>query len=694
MAGEAPQVRYAELHTPAGCATPCACAALRPPCGAQPDERWTLWVMRTDVQGARYDLFKHVDPGQLVAELIARWVSDKKLDVEPSLVTLRLVKRGPGVPTAIEEAQASPLEPRLTLREADVVDGGSLLAVFAGGAGGASAAVAPASSMSREVELRLARLELQQRRAGVLVFSPTTVAATYRSAVQAGVVTSVASPQWFQPCPPPNAVLSVLREPLAPDALESERQARMERVAGLIAKSNDRLPLILVGRSTTPTVGSRKPDLVVFRAVEVVSGRRIAPRPISGSVLHVVCVAELKRASAGCFADADKGTALGFLEDLVRAQLWRTSGGGLARAVGFLSDGVHIIFFECTFSCQLCSEGPLVQLSAARECGPLPLDGAGAELLTGLLAASADALGHVLPDCQLATGGPVQLCAYLGAGATALGFACTRGRDAVVLKRYHASTAAPAVRLEVDALTAACGVPGVCQLLGQVDGGLLLAPVGAVAFSLRAQATAAQPAPPDGLWLPLHGSPSATTPRAVLLPAVVLPGADEFCDLVDALAGMHAVGWCHRDPRPANFFRDAGGRFVLCDLGAAARIGDAAVAADGRPWAFPFGPLAALGALARGGPPPPPAAADDFEQAARLAYVAHARDGDSLPAVHGTHTDMRAWWEMRAQSPDLVLLLSAAAAAANGAEGLARFKAAIRSVLPRAAAASPTPAVL
>jgi hypothetical protein len=145
MAGEAPQVRYAALHTPAGCATPCACAALRPPCGAQPAESWTLWVKRTDVQGARYDLIKHFDPGQLVAELIARWVSDEKLDVDPSLVTLRLVKRGPGVPTASEEAQAAPLEPRLTLREADVMDGGSLLAVFAGGAGGASAAVAPAS---------------------------------------------------------------------------------------------------------------------------------------------------------------------------------------------------------------------------------------------------------------------------------------------------------------------------------------------------------------------------------------------------------------------------------------------------------------------------------------------------------------------------------------------------------------------
>jgi hypothetical protein len=137
MAGEAPQVRYAAMPTPAGCATPCACGALRPPGGAQPAESWTLWLKRTDVEGARYDLSKHVEPGQLVAELIARWVSDKKLDVDPSLVTLRLVKRGPGVPTASEEAQAAPLEPRLTLREAGLADGSSLLACIAGAPPGA-----------------------------------------------------------------------------------------------------------------------------------------------------------------------------------------------------------------------------------------------------------------------------------------------------------------------------------------------------------------------------------------------------------------------------------------------------------------------------------------------------------------------------------------------------------------------------
>ena len=133
MADEAPQVRYAALHTPAGCAMSCACAALRPLCGAQqPAERWTLWVKRTDVKGAQYDDSEGVDPQQLVSTFKKRWLSDKKLGIDPSLVTLRLVKRGPGVPTASEEAASTLLvDPSATLRGAGVADGSWLLADFA-----------------------------------------------------------------------------------------------------------------------------------------------------------------------------------------------------------------------------------------------------------------------------------------------------------------------------------------------------------------------------------------------------------------------------------------------------------------------------------------------------------------------------------------------------------------------------------
>jgi hypothetical protein len=134
MAGEAPQVRYAALPTPAGCATSCACAALRPPCGAQSAERWTLWVKRTDVEGARYAEIESLASSLTVSKLIARWVSEVKLDVRPSLVTLRLVKRGPGVPTASEEADSTLLvDPSATLRGAGVADGSWLLADFGKG---------------------------------------------------------------------------------------------------------------------------------------------------------------------------------------------------------------------------------------------------------------------------------------------------------------------------------------------------------------------------------------------------------------------------------------------------------------------------------------------------------------------------------------------------------------------------------
>jgi len=72
-----------------------------------------------------------------VDAFIARWVASEKLDVTPSLVILRLVKRGPDRLTkdpaerlAAEEA-ATTLDPADTLAEAGVTDGSWLLAVFA-----------------------------------------------------------------------------------------------------------------------------------------------------------------------------------------------------------------------------------------------------------------------------------------------------------------------------------------------------------------------------------------------------------------------------------------------------------------------------------------------------------------------------------------------------------------------------------
>ena len=156
MAGEAPQVRYHASPTPAGCATSCACAALRPLCGAQPAKRWTLWLKYKleNEEWTRYFAVRGVDPARSVDEFIERLVSDKKLDVDPSLVTLRLVPCAPGDdPSEAQEQAATELSPRRTLRCAGVADGGSLLAVFARGAGACNLRVAllPAHVLSVSV---------------------------------------------------------------------------------------------------------------------------------------------------------------------------------------------------------------------------------------------------------------------------------------------------------------------------------------------------------------------------------------------------------------------------------------------------------------------------------------------------------------------------------------------------------------
>jgi|APGre2960657444_1045066.scaffolds.fasta_scaffold61258_1 hypothetical protein len=81
-----------------------------------------------DAQSARYVAVKGVDAQQSVDDFTARWVAQAKLDVDPSLVTLRLVNASAEEPTEAEEAAAGVLRPRLTLAAAGVTDGCSLLA--------------------------------------------------------------------------------------------------------------------------------------------------------------------------------------------------------------------------------------------------------------------------------------------------------------------------------------------------------------------------------------------------------------------------------------------------------------------------------------------------------------------------------------------------------------------------------------
>jgi len=134
MAGEAPQARRRDARTPAASCSlqPVRCLDATAH-AAQPGERWTLWV-KQEGAGAQYAEVEDVDPQLTVSKFKARWAAQEELKVRSSLITLRLVKCGPGVPTASEEAAALLLEPRRTLREAGIADGSSLLAVITAGA--------------------------------------------------------------------------------------------------------------------------------------------------------------------------------------------------------------------------------------------------------------------------------------------------------------------------------------------------------------------------------------------------------------------------------------------------------------------------------------------------------------------------------------------------------------------------------
>lgn len=66
-----------------------------------------------------------------VHELKRAWASTEQPTARLSLVTLRLVPGGAGTPKTEDEAAAAALDPRLSLAEACVTDGCSLLAFVA-----------------------------------------------------------------------------------------------------------------------------------------------------------------------------------------------------------------------------------------------------------------------------------------------------------------------------------------------------------------------------------------------------------------------------------------------------------------------------------------------------------------------------------------------------------------------------------
>jgi hypothetical protein len=93
----------------------------------------TVWVKSVAVAGARYVAVKDVNVQQTVDDLITRWLAQAKLDVDPSLVTLRLVACSARKPLSAEEAEAKELDdPSLTLADAGITRTAWLLAFVAG----------------------------------------------------------------------------------------------------------------------------------------------------------------------------------------------------------------------------------------------------------------------------------------------------------------------------------------------------------------------------------------------------------------------------------------------------------------------------------------------------------------------------------------------------------------------------------
>jgi len=86
-----------------------------------------------DVAGAQYVSVKSVNCETTVDDFKSRWVAQAKLDVDSSLVTLRLVKCGVRKPSAEEEKQAAELDdPSLSLGDVNITGTAWLLAFVAG----------------------------------------------------------------------------------------------------------------------------------------------------------------------------------------------------------------------------------------------------------------------------------------------------------------------------------------------------------------------------------------------------------------------------------------------------------------------------------------------------------------------------------------------------------------------------------
>jgi hypothetical protein len=532
-----------------------------------------------------------------------------------------------------------------------------------------------------ENDKRFRALELSHR----VPFSPTSVAETYRS-LGPTVVQKTREPRWWTPAADSAWTEAARALPLLPHgSLESEVQQAMEKYFATLRL--DAPHSVVVGRSTQPSIGgTRKPDFVGFRAVRRATHAGLPPRPgtpsfqpVSHEECHINFLGEAKHRRQsereGIFTELEKGHTLSFAAALAEAQPWRASqavsyGPQLlqARMITFLTDGLLVVFFECVFELTLRNGAFGATLVSLGESDPLPVYGVGGAFLAGLCLAEQQQLGAALPLCP--DGSPVS--AFLGMGATSAGYACLIDGAPAVAKVLQCRADHPWILKEVDALLALQQLPGVVKLLSQTANTLFLSPLGATSFSLDAPPPA-QLAQPGSIhvWRPDEQPAPLQSPRLCARPT-----AAHFCALVDVLALVHAKGFVHRDPRPANWFLSSQGSFVLADLGSALRVGTVNAWDDARPFGFNYGPEAVLRSMAEQEDLPPAAPAHDMEQVARLFYAAQTRDGAFLP-TSGSAVELLEWWSLRDRLEGLAGLLSLARRASDGEDERTAFKAAL-----------------
>jgi len=680
-----------------------------------PDAPVTVWVKRTDVPGAQYAKIEGVDLQQTVSKFKARWVAQAKLDIDPSLAPLRLVQCGSNTPTFEDEPAAAVLDnPRLTLNAAGITDGCSLLAFVAGalrplcpsalppadgtrsrdGRGRAPLSFRAQVGRARAAEAAVKKQLKGPKSAGQLTFTTAALGQVYHDALTTQALQQVPLPTWFAPDP---AAPALAWSNLLPGASEADVQQFFERLIQPLAAASRAPTLVLEGRSSAPSFGTRKPDLVAYTSA---AGNTLAPDspaaasplavPSLRSEMHIGALGELKLPRApsksGMFTDEEKGRTLNFAEALVRSQPWRAHGGSLARVVVFLSDGVHVVFFECTFRVEVRELALHVDLHAARESAPCHCAAPAAPFWRASPWRRSPRWGASCPNVWwMAARWRCRRTLALALRRPAL-----RARGAVTPSSSRCTTRRPRPRLRRWSPRRYSLPP-----------------------TFRACVSCAAPGTASCCWLRLaswHTRFARTRPRR-------RPRALRRRDCGRRRAQRLSRPRCRRSlltrrgrARPSSATSwtrwractpSAGctatrgpptssataGLFFLADLGSAARVGDAAAAAGARPWALQYGPLAALRAAAEGGAPlPVPEPAHDFEQVARLVYATQAHDGDTLPVLAGARK-LCDWWALRDGSLTLQPLLAAAAASAahpagGGAQRVA-FKALIRLALVR-----------